>query len=69
MVKELERLRTYFADYSDNYIIIGGTACEVRLESRGIDFRATKDVQLQDFIKLKQCNLGLATLTLPELML
>lgn len=46
MVKGLERLRTYFADYTQNYIIIGGTACEVRLESRGIDFRATKDVDM-----------------------
>ncbi|MES2651090.1 MAG: hypothetical protein V4663_05085 [Bacteroidota bacterium] len=46
MVKGLERLRSYFEHYTQHYIIIGGTACEVRLESRGIDFRATKDVDM-----------------------
>lgn len=46
MVKGLDRLRSYFEQYSQNYIIIGGTACEIRLESRGIDFRATKDVDM-----------------------
>lgn len=46
MVKGLDRLRSYFEQYPQNYIIIGGTACEIRLESRGIDFRATKDVDM-----------------------
>ena len=46
MVKGLDRLRSYFEQYKQNYIIIGGTACEIRLESRGIDFRATKDVDM-----------------------
>lgn len=46
MVKGLERLKSYFEGYQENYIIIGGTACEIRLESRGIDFRATKDIDM-----------------------
>ncbi|MDB5089725.1 MAG: hypothetical protein JWR09_3719 [Mucilaginibacter sp.] len=46
MVKGLDRLRSYFGDYQENYIIIGGTACEIRLESKGIDFRATKDIDM-----------------------
>lgn len=46
MVKGLDRLRSCFEQFSQNYIIIGGTACEIRLESRGIDFRTTKDVDM-----------------------
>jgi hypothetical protein len=46
MVKGLDRLRSYFEHYEENYIIIGGTACEIRLESKGIDFRATKDIDM-----------------------
>lgn len=46
MVKGLDRLRSYFEHYQQNYIIIGGTACEIRLESKGIDFRATKDIDM-----------------------
>lgn len=46
MVIGLDRLRSYFEKYNDKYIIIGGTACEQRLETRGVDFRATKDVDM-----------------------
>lgn len=46
MVIGLDRLRSYFENYNDKYVIIGGTACEQRLEPRGVDFRATKDVDM-----------------------
>jgi len=52
MVKGLDRLRSYFEKYQENYIIIGGTACEIRLESRGIDFRATKDIDMLPIIEV-----------------
>jgi hypothetical protein len=51
MVLGLDRLRSYFENHTEQYIIIGGTACEIRLceirlESREIDFRATKDIDM-----------------------
>jgi hypothetical protein len=46
MVTGLERLRSYFEGCENHYIIIGGTACEIRLESKGIDFRATKGIDM-----------------------
>jgi hypothetical protein len=46
MVKGLDRLREHFYGHQDKFIIIGGTACEIRLESRGIAFRATTDIDM-----------------------
>jgi len=46
MVVGLDRLKSYFEKHQDKYIIIGGTACEIRLESRGINFRGTKDIDM-----------------------
>lgn len=46
MVIGLDRLRGYFENYTEHYIIIGGTACEIMLESKDIQFRATKDIDM-----------------------
>ncbi|WP_345948980.1 hypothetical protein ABDD95_19220 [Mucilaginibacter sp. PAMB04274] len=46
MVIGLDRLRSYFENYQEHYIIIGGTACEIRFSEREIDFRATKDIDM-----------------------
>ncbi|HBK01595.1 MAG TPA: hypothetical protein DDY77_01000 [Clostridiales bacterium] len=35
-----------FADFEDEYIVIGGTACYLELKGAGLDFRATKDVDM-----------------------
>lgn len=43
MIKGLERFREHFADRNDQYILIGGTACQIFLEENGLDFRATTD--------------------------
>ena len=60
MVEGLEKLKEHFQGYEDKFIIIGGTACEVRLESRGIDYRVTTDIDMilvieiieKDFLEL-----------------
>ncbi|WP_158963228.1 nucleotidyl transferase AbiEii/AbiGii toxin family protein [Myroides fluvii] len=46
MVRGLEIFRKQFKDYSDHYIIIGGTACDIALDSFGLIPRATKDIDL-----------------------
>jgi len=33
MVKGLEKFKEYFAGFEDNYVIIGGTACDIALRS------------------------------------
>jgi len=46
MVNGLERFRKHFAPYTDQYILIGGTACTVIMQEAGLDFRATKDLDI-----------------------
>jgi len=46
MVNGLEIFREHFKSFSDNYVIIGGTACDVLLSGEGFFPRATKDIDL-----------------------
>ena len=46
MVRGLEIFKEYFKDYSENYIIIGGTACDVIIDDAGFEARATKDIDI-----------------------
>ncbi|NOX87541.1 MAG: hypothetical protein GXO77_00820 [Calditrichaeota bacterium] len=46
MVKGLELFKTFFKDFADNYILIGGAACDVLFTQAGLPFRATKDLDI-----------------------
>lgn len=46
MVTGLERFREAFKGYSDKYIIIGGTACDILISDEGFIPRATKDIDI-----------------------
>ena len=46
MVTGLETFREYFQNFSKDYVVIGGIACELALESRGLDFRPTSDFDI-----------------------
>ena len=35
-----------FANYSDQYTIIGGMACELLMNEAALDFRATRDIDM-----------------------
>lgn len=45
-MRGLEHFKTWFADYQDKYILIGGTAASLVMEDVGLQFRATKDLDL-----------------------
>lgn len=59
MVKGVEIFRTFFKNFTDNYILIGGAACDEHLSEAGLSFRATKDLDIilivealsSDFVK------------------
>lgn len=59
MVRGLDKLKEYFKDYPNNFIIIGGTACDIIIDDAGFIPRATKDIDIilivealsADFIK------------------
>jgi hypothetical protein len=46
MVYGLDSFTEFFKGYENRYVFIGGTACELVLEERGEDFRATKDLDI-----------------------
>lgn len=46
MVVGLESFKAWFRGYENQYAIIGGTACDLLMAEEGIDFRATKDIDL-----------------------
>lgn len=46
MVVGLNIFKEYFKDYQDNYLIIGGTACDILIEDAGFEPRATDDVDM-----------------------
>lgn len=46
MVKGLDVFKKYFGAFPENYIIIGGTACDVIIEDAGFTPRATKDIDI-----------------------
>ena len=40
MVKGLDTFQKYFADYEEQYVLIGGAACDILFESNEVNFRA-----------------------------
>jgi len=59
MVRGLNIFKKYFEAYPDNYVIIGGTACDIIIDDAGFTPRATKDIDIilvvealsSDFVK------------------
>ena len=46
MVKGLDLFRAHFRDFADRYVLIGGTACDLIMDEAGLEFRATKDLDI-----------------------
>ncbi len=44
MVNGIEKFREKFEKFDDGYVVIGGTACSLIMESEKISFRSTKDI-------------------------
>jgi len=46
MVHGLDKFKEYFGDYTNQYVFIGGTACDILMDELGAQFRATKDLDM-----------------------
>jgi hypothetical protein len=46
LVKGLDLFREHFRDFADRYVLIGGTACDLAMGEVGLEFRATKDLDI-----------------------
>jgi hypothetical protein len=46
MVRGLKSFQKHFESYTDHYVLIGGTACDMRLAEKALEFRRTKDLDI-----------------------
>lgn len=46
MVRGLDKFISHFKGMEDNYVLIGGCACDVWLTDQGLPFRLTKDIDM-----------------------
>ena len=46
MVAGLEKFSRYFKEYEDQYVLIGGAACDILFSSNGAKFRVTRDLDM-----------------------
>lgn len=46
MVTGVARFRAHFEGHDSQYVLIGGAACELLMDEAGLDFRATKDLDI-----------------------
>lgn len=60
MVRGLDLFRTWFKDYTDQYILIGGTAATLAMEEAGLEFRATKDLDIVLHVEALTPGFGVA---------
>lgn len=66
MVRGIENFREWFRGYEDQYVIIGGAACDLLMTEEGLDFRATKDIDLVLIIEAVNAAFSDNAITLPE---
>lgn len=58
MVIGIDKIKEYFSDFEDSYIIIGGTACDLILEGTPVLPRATKDIDIVLIIEAMTADFG-----------
>lgn len=46
MVRGIEKFKAFFSGFEDNYVIIGGTACDIVLQDADMRPRATDDIDM-----------------------
>jgi len=46
MVRGLGRFKDFFSVYADQYVLIGGAACDLLMEAADLEFRNTKDLDI-----------------------
>jgi hypothetical protein len=66
VVKGLDIFKAWFADYTDQYVLIGGTAATLAMEEAGLAFRATKDLDIVLHVEVLTPAFGRAFWTFVE---
>lgn len=58
MVAGIERFKEWFKENEGQYTIIGGTACDILMSDAGLDFRATKDIDIVIIVEAVDAEFG-----------
>ncbi len=58
MVRGLDVFREHFAGHADQFVLIGGTAATLAMEEAGLEFRATKDLDIVLHIEALSSSFG-----------
>lgn len=58
MVNGFTTFKEQFRGYKDQYVIIGGTACDLIMESEELPFRATKDIDIVLIVESMTAEFG-----------
>lgn len=60
MVTGIDSFKEWFKGFEEQYVIIGGTACDILMTEEGMDFRATKDIDLVLIVEAISADFGRA---------
>ena len=58
MVTGIDSFKEWFEEFEGQYVIIGGTACDILMTEEGMDFRATKDIDLVLIVEAISADFG-----------
>ena len=58
MVRGLDVFRSFFAAYSGQYVLIGGTAASLAMDEAGLAFRSTKDLDIVLHVEAMSAEFG-----------
>ncbi len=58
MVTRIDKFREHFAAREGQYAIIGGTACDLLFDAAGLDFRATRDIDMVLCVEVVDAKFG-----------
>jgi len=58
MVRGIDSFREWFRGFEANYVVIGGTACDLLMSEAGTAFRATRDVDMVLIVEALNSEFG-----------
>lgn len=58
MINGFTKFKEQFKGYENQYVIIGGTACDLIMENEELPFRATKDIDIVLIVEAITADFG-----------
>ena len=46
MIAGIAKFKEYFSGFENQYVLIGGSACDLNMQDAALPFRATKDIDI-----------------------